>query len=106
MKKKKLIKNFINGFLKIFNLRLNKITLSNNFYYHIAQTLEFHNIDLVLDIGANEGQFAEKLIEHGYKKKIISFEPIEDVHKILKKNSKAHDNWTVYENFGFGKILN
>ena len=104
MKKKKLIKNFINGFLKIFNLRLNKITLSNNFYYHIAQTLEFHNIDLVLDIGANEGQFAEKLIEHGYKKKIISFEPIEDVHKILKKNSKAHDNWIVYENFGFGKI--
>jgi len=102
--KKKLIKNFINGFLKIFNLRLNKITLSNNFYYHIAQTLEFHNIDLVLDIGANEGQFAEKLIEHGYKKKIISFEPIEDVHKILKKNSKAHDNWIVYENFGFGKI--
>ena len=58
--KKKLIKNFINGFLKIFNLRLNKITLSNNFYYHIAQTLEFHNIDLVLDIGANEGQFADQ----------------------------------------------
>ena len=26
------------------------------------------------------------------------------MHKILKKNSKAHDNWTVYENFGFGKI--
>ena len=102
--KKKLIKNFINGFLKIFNLRLNKITLSNNFYYHIAQTLEFHNIDLVLDIGANEGQFAEKLIEHGYKKKIISFEPIENVHKILKNNSKAHDNWIVYENLGFGKI--
>ena len=104
MKKKKLIKNFINSFLKIFNLRLNKITLSNNFYYHIAQTLEFHNIDLVLDIGANEGQFAEKLIEHGYKKKIISFEPIENVHKILKNNSKAHDNWIVYENLGFGKI--
>ena len=26
------------------------------------------------------------------------------MHKILKKNSKAHDNWIVYENFGFGKI--
>ena len=61
MKIKKFFKYIINNFLKIFNLKLNKITLSNNFYYHIVKTLDFYNIDLVIDIGANEGHLQKKL---------------------------------------------
>ena len=61
MKIKNTFKYIINNFLKIFNLKLNKITLSNNFYYRIVKTLDFYNIDLVIDIGANEGQFATKI---------------------------------------------
>ena len=64
----KIIKNIINSFLSIFNLKLNKITLSNNFYFYIVRTLIHHRIDLVLDVGANTGQFSEKIINFGYKK--------------------------------------
>ena len=63
MKIKNLFKYTVNNFLKIFSLQLNKITLSNNFYYHIVKTLEFYDIDLVVDIGANEGQFVKKIIK-------------------------------------------
>ena len=66
---KELIKYIINSFLKIFNLQLNRITLSNDFNFHIVKTLDFNKIDIVIDIGANEGQFAKKIIEFGYQKK-------------------------------------
>ena len=99
---KNLIKFIVNGFLKLFNLQLNKITLSNNFYYHIVKTLEFYDIDLVIDIGANEGQFAKKIIEYGYKNEIISFEPMKSAFIELEKNSKKLTQWKTV-NLGFGK---
>tara|TARA_Y100000741_G_scaffold361926_1_gene346752 strand:+ start:2116 stop:2850 length:735 start_codon:yes stop_codon:yes gene_type:complete len=99
---KELIKYIINSFLKIFNLQLNRITLSNDFNFHIVKTLDFNKIDIVIDIGANEGQFAKKIIEFGYQKKIISFEPIKSVHSMLLDNSKKYKNWIVYR-YAFGK---
>ena len=82
---KKTLKYFINKFLSLFNLQLNRITLSNDFYFYIVKTLNRFKIDTVIDIGANEGQFAQNIIKYGYKKEIISFEPIKSIHKILKK---------------------
>jgi FkbM family methyltransferase len=41
----------------------------------LRSLLQHHAIDLVLDIGANEGQFARGLRELGYTGEIISFEP-------------------------------
>ena len=58
---KQISKYFINNLLKLFNLQVNKITLSNNFNYYIVQTLKHYKIDIVIDIGANEGQFAKTL---------------------------------------------
>ena len=101
---RKIFKYLVNYFLKYFNLQINKITLSNNFYYHIVQTLKNYDIDLVIDIGANEGQFAKKIIDYGFKNKIISFEPIKKVNKILRSNSKNHQNWIVNKSFGFGNL--
>ena len=101
---RKIFKYLVNYFLKFFNLQINKITLSNNFYYHIVQTLKNYDIDLVIDIGANEGQFAKKIIDYGFKNKIISFEPIKNVNKILRSNSKNHQNWIVNKSFGFGNL--
>lgn len=107
----KIIKNTINTFLSIFNLKLNKITLSNNFYYYIVRTLIHFDINVLLDVGANSGQFAEKTIIYGYKKKIISFEPMSKAHKELSLKSKKYKNWEIYKRVGIGekkgvKILN
>ena len=57
--------------------------------------LKYHQIDLVLDVGANEGQYAKDIIDHGYVGDIISFEPLEHVHSSLQNNAKPHKNWHV-----------
>ena len=91
-------------------MRLNKITLSNDFNYYIVRVLTKFNINLVIDIGANTGQFAQKIKDFGYKKEILSFEPMASAYKQLLKNSKNSESWKTL-NKGFSnksgkKILN
>jgi FkbM family methyltransferase len=67
----------------------------------IAQFLAQRQIETVLDVGANVGQFALELRELGYKGKIVSFEPLPEVFARLKARA-AHDPlWEVHD-FGLG----
>src|SRR5687767_12447049 len=58
-------------------------------------------IDLVLDVGANTGQFAGELREQGFQGRIISFEPIPAVYRDLERNAAADPLWTA-KNFALG----
>ena len=53
------------------------------------------NIDTLFDIGANVGQFASEMRSFGYKKAIVSFEPLDEAFKELKKKSSNDVRWTV-----------
>lgn len=69
-------------------------------YEHLCQLrvktiLDKYDIDLVVDVGANEGQFAADLRQHGYQGKIISFEPISSAFAILQETAAADRNWEV-----------
>lgn len=69
-------------------------------YHPIARRkkiLAAFNIDTVLDIGANTGQYARQLrTEIGYARKIISFEPLSAAFEVLKANAKSDPNWQVF----------
>ena len=63
---------------------------------------DIYNIDLVLDVGANTGQFAERLREAGYRGKIVSFEPLPDAFRVINaKAMKDRWGWEVH-NFALG----
>tara|TARA_B100001093_G_C26784361_1_gene996008 strand:+ start:207 stop:956 length:750 start_codon:yes stop_codon:yes gene_type:complete len=98
-----IIKKIVKYILGLLNLELHRKRLSKHFYYHVVQTLKNFKIDIVLDIGANTGQFASTIIDFGYKREILSFEPIEEAHRQLVINSKKYSYWRVYDRCGFGK---
>jgi FkbM family methyltransferase len=54
-------------------------------------------IDCVLDVGANEGQFAQEIRWLGYKHRIESFEPIPQIAVQLRKHSHSDALWNIHE---------
>jgi len=61
----------------------------------IQRLFSHYQIDLVLDVGANAGDYAEFLRNLGYAGKIISYEPLSDAHERLLKQSQNDDLWEV-----------
>ena len=58
-----------------------------------AAAMRLRNIDLVLDIGANGGQYVSWLREFGYDGQIVSFEPIPRVFEDLRARYAGDARW-------------
>lgn len=61
--------------------------------------------DLVIDIGANDGQFAKELRAGGYAGRIVSFEPLTTAHRRLLQASKNDLAWQVHSRCALGDRL-
>lgn len=61
----------------------------------LATMLSYHAVDLVLDVGANAGQFAQSIREAGYQSRIVSFEPLSTAHAQLLRASRDDALWEV-----------
>jgi len=65
-------------------------------YTQIRSTIEKSKIDLVIDVGANEGQFTRELRAF-YSGEIISFEPVSSVFEKLAIAASSDPKWHVYK---------
>ena len=59
-------------------------------------------IDLVLDVGANTGQFARQCRAAGFRGKIISFEPSATAHASLLHSAASDPLWYVADRMALG----
>jgi FkbM family methyltransferase len=69
----------------------------------LGRQLSVHNVDVVFDVGANTGQFAERLREAGFRGRIVSFEPSSSAHSALKKRAQRDPKWIVAPRMALGK---
>lgn len=56
----------------------------------LRSMLRLHQIDLVLDVGANRGQFARLVRRLGYAGEIVSFEPLSKYRSELEADPHCH----------------
>jgi FkbM family methyltransferase len=56
--------------------------------------LHSRDVDLVLDVGANSGQYGQSLRDHGYRGRIHSFEPIKAVYEDLTLAAAQDALWS------------
>lgn len=62
----------------------------------LPEWLHLHQVDIVFDIGANDGRYAGEIREAGWKGPIASFEPQPATFERLKRNLASDPGWTGY----------
>lgn len=82
---------------RIARKTLRKIGLKRDLKRDILMFLQIHRIDLVVDVGANSGQFASDLREKGYTGEILSFEPVASVFKLLQARIGRDQRWNAVQ---------
>src|SRR5262249_48097300 len=55
---------------------------------------ERRGVDIVVDVGANEGQYGERLRGEGFAGRIVSLEPVAEAYRALSARARADGNWT------------
>jgi len=97
------IKHKIRKTIRKFGYDISRFTPAYHPIARIKKLFETYKFDVVLDIGANTGQFAKQIRDIGYSKRILSFEPLSSAFEVLKKNAKGDPGWEVF-NYAIGDI--
>ncbi|NMG06553.1 FkbM family methyltransferase [Brasilonema sp. UFV-L1] len=70
-------------------------------YNFLIKLLKNHNVDTVIDVGANLGQYATEIRTEGFDGRILSIEPIPEVFSSLQKARAKDSKWSGF-NFALG----
>lgn len=60
---------------------------------NFMRQLETHQVNVVVDVGANSGQYAHDLRAAGFKGRIVSFEPLGDPFRVLESRCATDPLW-------------
>jgi FkbM family methyltransferase len=95
-------KKFIKALIHTTGFDLHRLTPDSNPAFQLLKALNRFEVDLVLDVGANIGQFASELRSVGYKGNLVSFEPLSAAHMALSKVADRDPKWYVYPRGAIG----
>src|SRR5580704_9955454 len=68
----------------------------------VAAILNEKRINMVFDVGANFGQFAQWIRKIGYTGRILSFEPLADAYQKLTRVAARDSQWTIAPRMALG----
>lgn len=93
MRKRKLKQRIANAFG--YDL-IRRTKNHDTFEAHFHNLVEKYGVNCVIDVGANRGQYGQKLRELGFKGRICSFEPVAESFSDLQKAAAADPDWRVF----------
>ena len=96
MRKIGILVNWALSFLGFKILRLRSLEPGH------SQIIKTSNVDLVIDVGANKGQYASALFKQGYVGDILSFEASSSVYDRLILEASSNARWRVNRRAALG----
>ena len=96
------IKRVIRRSLWRLGCHVRRLNLTESRWIQLVVQLKAHDINTVIDIGANVGQFAEGLRDAGFRGRIISFEASRAAHCELQQRAMRDRRWTVAPRLAIG----
>jgi FkbM family methyltransferase len=98
-----MMRNFLKSSLRRFGYDIVPYPIPDWYLLRIGliELFEQLNINCVIDVGANTGQFGSFLRQIGYTGRIASFEPVSTTFKLLEEKSKSDPDWRV-QNLAIG----
>jgi FkbM family methyltransferase len=97
-----MIKRFINILFSRFGFQVKRVDKSIAKEIEKWEWIGKFSINTIIDVGANQGQFAEKILKVFPKGMLYCFEPLPDVFNQLRINFGDKKNVHLY-NFGLGE---
>lgn len=98
------LKNHIKRMLRALGWQVSRVGPKGP-HYDPGTFLQRYHFDLLLDVGANSGQFAHRVRNSGFDRRIISFEPLPQVHQHLVLAAQDDPGWTVYRRCALGNQI-
>lgn len=89
------LKNLVRNLFRLIKLDVRIISPTSSADVQLLTMINIHNINTILDVGANTGQFGEMLREVGYRDRLISFEPLTSARRTLLEKSQNDLNWII-----------
>lgn len=96
------MKKMIKRMLRAAGLEVHQYIPGSSSSAQLVTALNHFGIDLVMDVGANIGQFGEELRLGGYRGRIVSYEPLPDAFLRLKATANDDSGWHIYERAAVG----
>lgn len=90
------MKKAVKSILRTLGYDIIKYSFATHPIARRMKLFEVYGIDAVIDVGANQGQYAQELRANGYSGRIISFEPLSSAFAKLKLNSSRDALWDAY----------
>lgn len=95
-------KQTIRKIIRSLGFEIRRYNCSSSHSAQLLAALKFVNSNVVFDIGANIGQFAQELRAGGFDGKIISFEPLSSAHDRLKVSASHVKDWHIHSRVALG----
>ncbi len=89
------LKTRVHRLIQSFGFDIRRFPSPEETGHRRAMLLQAHGIDLVIDVGANAGQYASELRRFGYAGRILSIEPLKSAFDVLSSAAQHDPLWSV-----------